>query len=201
VLIFCDQAFARYQYDGPLPGIATLSAAQRRTLTANSVSKGHALASARVGWLAGDRQLIGPCLLNQMLHTPFVATLCQQIATSALSQPEDAFQIIRADFAARRHGTFERLRALGLEPIWPAAGFFFWGNVAGLGLNGRDFADRLYENHKVLVCPGAFFGPSGNDFIRLSFAGEEGRLREGLTRISDFVAARRGAYAPKERAA
>jgi aspartate/methionine/tyrosine aminotransferase len=192
VLIFCDQAFTRFQYDGPLPSIGTLANAHRRTLTAGSVSKGHALASARVGWLTGHRHLLRPCLLNQVLHTPFVPTLCQQVALCALEQPEDAFQAIHAGFASRRRYTFERLQALSLEPVWPAGGFFFWVNVAGLGLGGRVFAERLHAAHKVLVCPGGFFGPSGKNFIRLSFATEEGRLLEGLTRLGDFVSALKG---------
>jgi len=187
VLLFHDQAFSRFHYDGPLPAIGTLANAHRRTLTAGSVSKGHALASARVGWLVGHRHLVRPCVLNQVLHTPFVPTLCQQVALAALEQPEESFKPVYTDFAARRRYVFERLQALGLEPTWPAGGFFIWAKLAGLGLDGRAFAERLRQEHKVLVCPGEFFGPTGNDFIRLSFATEDGRLREGLTRIAAFV--------------
>jgi aspartate/methionine/tyrosine aminotransferase len=188
VLIFCDQAFARYQYDGALASIGTMPSARRRTLTADSVSKGHGLASARVGWLCGHRHLLRPCLLNQALHTPFVPTLCQHIAVSALEQPEEVFEPIRADFAARRRYAFERLQGMGLEPLWPAGGLFLWVKIAGLGVDGRTFAERLYRDHKVLVSPGEFFGPSGRDFIRLSFAAEEGRVREGLSRLAGCVA-------------
>jgi hypothetical protein len=36
----------------------------------------------------------------------------------------------------------------------------------------------------VLVNPGSPFGPSGDRFIRLSYATDEGRLREGLDRMA-----------------
>jgi aspartate/methionine/tyrosine aminotransferase len=39
------------------------------------------------------------------------------------------------------------------------------------------------------VNPGHVFGPSGERFVRISFATDEGRLREGLNRIAEFVAA------------
>jgi len=187
VLIFCDQAFARFQYEQPPLAIGTLVKAHRRTVTAGSVSKGQALAAARVGWLAGHRHLLRACALNSILHTPFVPTLCQQIALTALRQPEETFAAIRADFASRRRYCFERLQAMGLNAVWPAGGFFFWIPVWDQGLSGKDFAEKLRAQHKVLVWPGDYFGPSGLGYIRLSYATEEGRLREGLTRLAEFM--------------
>jgi aspartate/methionine/tyrosine aminotransferase len=187
VLIFCDQAFVRYHYDSDPLNIGTLVKGHRRTLTAGSVSKGHGLTAARVGWLAGHRHLIRPCAVSSVLHTPFVPTLCQQIALSALRQPEESFAAMRADFEARRNYTCERLQAMGLKPVWPAGGYFVWVPVGGLGFSGANFAARLVAEHKVAVWPGSFFGPSGKEHIRLSFAGDDGRLREGLGRIAEFV--------------
>jgi aspartate/methionine/tyrosine aminotransferase len=122
-----------------------------------------------------------------MLHTPFVPTLCQQIALTALRQPEESFAAIHADFASRRRYCFERLQAMGLNAVWPAGGFFFWVPVWDQGQSGKTFADKLRVEHKVLVWPGEYFGPSGLGYIRLSYATEEGRLREGLSRLADFV--------------
>jgi aspartate/methionine/tyrosine aminotransferase len=186
-LIFCDQAFARFQYEEEPLAIGTLVKAHRRTLTAGSVSKGYGLAAARVGWLAGHRHLLRPCALNSILHTPFVPTLCQQIALTALRQPEEAFAAIHADFSSRRRYCFERLQAMGLNAVWPAGGFFFWIPVWELGQSGAAFAEKLRTEQKVLVWPGEHFGPSGVGYIRLSYATEEGRLREGLTRLAEFV--------------
>jgi aspartate/methionine/tyrosine aminotransferase len=187
VLICSDEVFERYHYDAAPPSIGTLAKARRRTLTVGSVSKGHALASLRVGWLAGYRHLTRPCALVATLHNPFVSTLCQQLVLTALQQNKEVFQAIRAEFESRRHYAFERLQALGLEPAWPAGAFFFWVPVRTLGLDGRAFAERLLRAKRVLVSPGHLFGPSGSGHVRLSYATEDGRLREGLSRLADFV--------------
>jgi aspartate/methionine/tyrosine aminotransferase len=63
-----------------------------------------------------------------------------------------------------------------------------------LGLSGREFAEQLLRTRKVLVTPGDPFGPSGKGYVRLSYAIEDGRLREGLARLADFV---RGLEAPE----
>jgi aspartate/methionine/tyrosine aminotransferase len=187
VLIFHDTVFERFRYDADLVSIGSLPRAQDRTLTAGSLSKGHGLGSARVGWLAGHRHLLRPVMLTAALRWAAVPTICQQIALTALGQGEEAFAPIRDDFASRRAYAFERLTGLGLTPDWPAAGYFLWLAVHGLGLDGAQFAAQLARSKQVLVWPGHHFGPSSGGHVRLSFAAEDGRLRQGLARLADFV--------------
>jgi aspartate/methionine/tyrosine aminotransferase len=187
VLIFSDEVFGRYQFEGEPVSIGVLPKAQRRTLTTSGVSKGYALASARVGWLAGHRHLVRPCAVTAALQAPFVPTLCQQIALAALEQGDAPFAPVKAEFESRRRYAFERLQAVGLKPVWPAGAFFVWVPVHGLGLDGRAFADKLLQLKKVLVWPGHFFGPSGAGYIRISYAVEDGRLREGLARLAELI--------------
>jgi aspartate/methionine/tyrosine aminotransferase len=186
-LIFSDEVFERYQYEGDPLSIGNLDKARDRTLTVGSVSKGHALAAARVGWLAGHRHLVRPCLLTAVLQGAFVPTLCQQVALTALRQDNEAFRPIWSEYESRRRYAFERLRALGLKPAWPAGAFFLWVPVWELGVNGSMFAERLLREKKVLVTPGGPFGPSGPAYVRLSYAAEDGRLREGLSRLAEFL--------------
>jgi aspartate/methionine/tyrosine aminotransferase len=201
VLIYNDEVFERFLYDGEPTTIATLPAARNRTLTAGGVSKGHALASMRVGWLAGCKHLIRPCAVISALQSPFVPTLCQQVALTALGQDEKYFEPIHAEFESRRRYAYERLQALELRPAWPAGAFFFWLPVWEHDYSGREFAEQLLREKKVLVTPGDLFGPSGKGFIRLSFAAEDGRLHEGLRRLSEFLKGPAGSRTPEPKQA
>lgn len=187
VLLFHDTALERFTYDAELARIGALPRAQDRTLTAGSLSKGYGLGSARVGWLAGHRHLLRPCALSTALEWSTVPTLCQQIALLALGQNDEVFAPILADFASRRSYTFERVSAMGLKPDWPAGGHFLWVPVRQLGLDGAEFAAQLARSRQVQVWPGHHFGPSGSGHIRLSYAAEEGRMRQGLARLGEFV--------------
>ena len=89
------------------------AAARSRTLTVGSVSKSHALASARIGWIAAHRHLLRPCLATAALRTPFVPTVSQQIALAALRTSPEAFAADPRQFESRRRYAFDRLRALG----------------------------------------------------------------------------------------
>jgi aspartate/methionine/tyrosine aminotransferase len=187
VLVYSDEAFAAYQYEGTPCPVASFRPARQRTLTAGGVSQAYALASARVGWLAGCPHLIRPCTLAGVLQTPFVPTLCQQLALAAVRLGPEALAPVRAEFASRRRYAFERLQALGLKPAWPAGAYFLWLPVQDLGLDGRAFAEGLLKTKRVLVWPGSHFGPGGAGHVRVSYAAEDGRLREGLGRLAEFV--------------
>lgn len=187
VLILNDEVYEPYQYQGEPLSIGSLSACQAQTLTIGSVSKSHALAAARVGWLAGNRNLIGPCTISASMHSPFVPTLCQQMALTALRLEKNYAQTFIKALEYRRRYAFERLQAMDLRPSWPAGGFFFWMPVWDLDWSGKDFAGALLQDQRVMVTPGDLFGPSGKGYVRISFITEDGRLREGLRRLASFL--------------
>ncbi|MBX9583437.1 MAG: pyridoxal phosphate-dependent aminotransferase [Gemmataceae bacterium] len=187
VLVYLDESFARFRYDARGRALTTLPGADKRVLTAGSVSQGWDLGAARVGWLAGPRHLVRVCGLTANLAAPFVPPACQDAAARALARPDDEFTPTLDQFRNRRRYAVDRLTALGLAPDWPAGGYFLWVPVGGLGLDGRTFADRLLREQGVRVGPGCAFGPSGNEHVRVSFAADDGRLREGLARLARFV--------------
>ncbi len=190
VLIVEDESFGRYRDDPQPARLADVPLARQRTLTLGSLSKGYGLAAARAGWLVGPAALVKPCLMTAALHKPFVPTPMQTLAIAALKQGDASFATLRAEFVAKRRYAFERLKAIGLEPAWPNGGFTLWVPVGTLGLTGRAFAEALLRAKRVLVTPGDIYGPGGAGHVRVSCAIDDGRLREGLGRLVEFVSER-----------
>jgi aspartate/methionine/tyrosine aminotransferase len=187
VLIYTDESFGNFRYESEETRLAALPNAENRLLIAGSVSKSHGLNAARVGWLLGCRHLLRPCAAMASMAAPFVSPLCQQLALAALRSGEETAAKIRDEFAGRRRYLVESLQGMGLPPAYPAGAYFCWMPVSRWGLTGREFARQLLLSQRVLVNAGEPFGPSGEDFIRLSYATEEGRLREGLQRLATFM--------------
>lgn len=187
VLVYLDESFGRFRYDAAETTLAKQPGMADRLLTAGSVTQGYGLGSLRVGWLSGHRQLVRACAVNALLSAPFVPTACQQAAVRAVQAQDDLFAPVLDEFRGKRQYTIDRLRGMGLDPTWPGGGFTTWVPVGPLGIDGRTFAERLLREQRVLVGPGCAYGPSGTDFVRVSFAVEDGRLREGLTRMARFV--------------
>lgn len=186
VLVLSDETFAPLAHDHEPVGIGTRPDAQPRTLTVGSVSKGHALAWARVGWLAADRPLLRACAATAALRCPFVPVLSQFAALAAL-QAEDVAESYRQDIALRRGWVADRLAAMGLDAVSPAAGYFAWFRVPGRHASGIAFSRSLYDACRVRVVPGELFGPHGAGHCRLTFGLDEGRLEEGLNRLQGHL--------------
>jgi aspartate/methionine/tyrosine aminotransferase len=187
VLIYADESYSRYRYDGRTRSLAVMPGADVRTLTGGSVSASHGLGSVRVGWVAGPKHLVKACALTASLAAPYVPAVCQQVAARAVAEGDEVFTPTREAFEGKRRYLIDRLRGMGFEPDWPAGGFFAWVPVSHLGADGRAFAERLLREEKVLVGPGCAFGPGGVGHVRISFAPDDGRLREGLARLAAFV--------------
>ena len=185
VLVYLDESFAAFRYGDRPRCFAAMPGADRLAITAGSVSQEFGQPGMRVGWLAGPRHLIRACQLTSNLTAPYVPPVCQQAAARLLSEPTSPDMLDR--FRAKRQYTVDRLRAMGLEPELPGGGYFAWVPVLGLRMDGRAFAERLMKEARVLVGPGCAFGPSGAGHIRVSFATDDGRLREGLSRMGAFV--------------
>lgn len=192
VLVYLDESLSRFRYDSGPNILARSPAMTGRLISAGSMTYGYGLQSLRLGWLSGSKHLLRPTVLTANLAGPYVPVPCQQAAVKALATDEDLFGPVVEEFRARRRYTASQLRGMGFTVVEPSGGLSFWLSVAEFGLDGRMFAERLLREQKVLVGPGTAFGLSGTNFIRVSFAGDDGRLREGLARLGRFVNDLRG---------
>ncbi len=184
VLLVSDEVFERFTFEGEFTSLASLPMARERSLIVNSVSKSCGLTSARVGWIAANRHLLRPCKLTAGLRMPFVPTWTQLQALAALNADEENFQGIHDQFDSHRRYTLDRLHSGGFDVQLPASGMYFWLDSPEGYASGEVYANTLYTQHRVRVTPGNLFGPSGKRKVRLCFCADEGRLEEGLNRIT-----------------
>lgn len=54
-------------------------------------------------------------------------------------------------------------------------------------MSSEQFAENLLISEKVAVVPGNVFGPSGEGYIRCSYASSLEQLQEALVRMKRFV--------------
>jgi aminotransferase len=80
---------------------------------------------------------------------------------------------------------------MGLECPKPRGAFYIMPRVDGTGLDGAEFSRQLVETSGVAVVPGGGFGKYSKGFTRLSYAIDDQRLDEALSRIERFVKSRR----------
>lgn len=187
VLVYLDESLSRFRAPAEGGHLSTLPGGRERALFAGSLGKGYGLGGARVGWLAGDRHLVRAAAVAARVSGGPVGLPAQELALGALRSGEEGTPVLRAELARRCDYVRDRLAALGLPCDAPAGGLSLWVSTAPLGKAGREVARELARDKRVLVTPGDAFGPGGRDFVRVGFAGDEGRTREGLSRLGDWL--------------
>ena len=97
----------------------------------------------------------------------------------------------RAELAARRALVLDGLERIGLPvPAIPDGAFYVYFDVTGTGLSAWEFCRRALAETHVALTPGTDFGAHTADtHVRLSYAASRDELRDGLSRLGDFVAA------------
>ena len=181
--VYEDLAFARpHTSPWSLPGMA------ERTIVASSLSKSHAMAGFRFGWV------IGPPALSRHL---FDFLLCMYFGGPAFIQ-DGAMAALGSELpevtALRKTYRYRALLLSGIladapncRAIPPEGGMFVLFDVRGTGLGAQDFARQLLLGEDVALLPCDGFGPSAVGYLRIALTAPEPRLEEAGRRIVRFA--------------
>ena len=195
IWIISDEIYEKLIYGGEKHiSVAQLSEdAKKRTFIINGVSKSHSMTGWRIGYIAGDTEVIG-AMTNLASHSTSNPTTTSQYATiEAYNGPQNAVEIMRADFESRLERIYPQLAAIpGFTVLKPQGAFYLLPEVSEAMkktgfTNVDEFASALLTDAKVAVIPGSGFGSPNT--IRLSYATSIELLEEAVKRIHAFVEA------------
>jgi aspartate aminotransferase len=199
VWIYADEIYSRLVYDGAFASIAAAPDMQARTIISDGASKTYAMTGWRIGFTA-NRQL-APVFTRWITNTESCASqISQWAAVAALNGPQDAAEVMRARFAARRDLIVRLLNEVpGVRCASPGGAFYAWPNVTEAcalvgAADSEDLRKRLLHEAGVAVLadihfgPRAFFDSMGDgQHIRFSYATSESAIEQGVARMADFI--------------
>ncbi|MFA6078985.1 MAG: pyridoxal phosphate-dependent aminotransferase [Candidatus Omnitrophota bacterium] len=157
------------------------------TLTVNGVSKSYAMTGWRIGYAAGPSDVMS-AISNLQSHAASNPTsISQKAAIAALTGDQKCVNDMRMEFQKRRDLMVEMLSSIkGMSCIKPEGAFYVFCDISKLNMGSIKIAERLLDEAKVAVVPGAPFG--ADSFIRLSFATSMEKIKKGIDRIGEWVA-------------
>ena len=192
--VLFDEVYKSLFYgEEPFFNIAAAPGMRERTLVIDSCSKTYAMTGWRVGWIAGPARVVGCIPKLQENVCSCVPAFVQHAAACALRTAGADAARMRDAYRRRRDVIVRGINAIpGLSARTPEGAFYLFVNIQETGLTSEAFAMRLLEEGRVALSPGSAFGPSGEGFVRISYASDEAVLREGVARIAAFMARLRG---------
>lgn len=197
IVIVSDEIYEKLIYgEHKHVSIAQLSPElKEQTIVINGVSKSHSMTGWRIGYAAGNREII-EAMTNLASHsTSNPTTTAQYASIAAYNGPQEPVEEMRQAFEHRLEVIYNQLVSIpGFSCVKPQGAFYLYPNVKEAaeitGYADVDaFVEALLVEAKVAVIPGSGFGTPDN--IRLSYATSLDLLEKAVARMKEFVESKR----------
>jgi len=189
--IISDIAYADITFDGyKTPSILEVEGAKEVAVEAYTLSKSYNMAGWRVGFVVGNKKLVGALQSIKSWLDYGMFTPIQVAATVALDEhgyvPEE--QIIPR-YLKRRNVMLEAFAKAGWKMGKPSASMFIWGKIPEIcrDMGSMEFSKRLLVEAGVAVSPGIGFGKYGDHYVRIALIENENRIRQAARNIKKFI--------------
>ncbi len=171
VPVLSDECYIEFTWDGP--GRTILAAGTDGVVALHSLSKRSNFAGARVGFYAGDPDLVH-YLSEVRKHAGFMVPGPVQAAAVVAFGDDAHVEVQRQRYLRRLDLLTASLSEMGVECARPPATFYLW--VAAPDGDAWALAHRLAAEGGAVVSPGEFYGPAGVGHVRIAVVQPDDRL-------------------------
>ena len=193
IWIVVDLCYEKLIYDNvPHNLVKVLADRMRdRTVVCGSASKAYSMTGWRCGWILGPKDVVAAADTLQGHSTSNVASISQKAALQALTGSQEPVGAMLSEYKMRRDKLMEWFSEdPRFECTKPGGAFYLFPRVTKvLDATGiastSEFSQMLLDEARVALTAGEGFDASG--YVRISYATSLDRLREGTTRILEFV--------------
>ncbi len=185
VFLANDASYAEvYLEDQPPPSILQVPGAKDLAVEFFSLSKTFNMTGWRVGWVAGNAEVIAALGKVKQNVDSGVFGAVQDAAIAALASDWAPVERLRGTYRRRRDILVEGLTKAGWDLDIPKATFFVLAAVPE-GMSSMEAAAFLLDRADIVATPASAMGAAGEGFIRFSLTSPEERLAEAAKRIAE----------------
>ena len=187
IYILSDEIYEKLTYDtSEHISIASLtSEAYGLTITVNGFSKAYAMTGWRLGYLGAPEPIACAIDSIQSHSTSNPCSFAQRGAVAALKGSQQCIADMRDELNLRREYVLRRIAKMDrVRAVRPQGAFYVLIDISQLGLNSKNFVDRLLSKTNVVAIPGIAFG--NDQAVRISYATSMDVIKRGLDRFEAF---------------
>jgi succinyldiaminopimelate transaminase len=180
VPVFSDECYAEFTWDGPPRSV--LQHGVDGVVAVHSLSKRSNLAGVRVGFFAGDGEIV-EFLRAVRQHAGLMVPGPAQAAGVVALQDGEHVEVQRTRYLERLEFMAAVLTKFGCPVDTPEGGFYLWVPVPEAYRDAWEMAHALAETGGLLVSPGDLYGESGAGFARVAVVQPMERLELVAARL------------------
>ncbi len=170
VPVFSDECYTEFTWSTSPQSI--LQHGLDGVVAVHSLSKRSNLAGLRVGFYAGDADIV-EYLKEVRKHAGFMVPGPAQAAGAAALDDDDHVRIQRDRYRSRLESTARTLSAWsGIDIVMPDGGFYLWFDAD----DAWAFTEKLAREGGAIVSPGDFYGAGGSRHVRVAVVQPDDKL-------------------------
>ncbi|WP_108977106.1 pyridoxal phosphate-dependent aminotransferase [Leptospira ryugenii] len=203
IIVLSDDIYEKIIYDGlEFVNPAMISTKMKeKTFVVNGVSKAYSMTGWRIGYGAGNAEIVKNMDTMQGQSTSNASSIAQAAAEAALLGDQSPVETMRQAFDVRRKLIVGLLNQIpGIDCRMPEGAFYAFPYLTqvfslsafqklkqskGESSNSKLFCEILLDQYQVAAVPGSAFGD--DQAIRLSYALGEKDIEKGIERIKKMV--------------
>ena len=189
--IISDIAYADITFDGyKTPSIMQVDGAKDVAVESFTLSKSYNMAGWRVGFIVGNKKLVGALQKMKSWLDYGMFTPIQVAATVALDEYGHLVdEIVVPKYQKRRDVLLDAFSKAGWELGKPNASMFVWAKIPDIArdMGSLEFSKELLLKAQVAVSPGIGFGKYGDEYVRIALIENEKRIRQAAKNIKHYL--------------
>ena len=157
---------------------------KERTLEFHSFSKSYSMQGWRLGFAAGNADIVANLtrIKSNMDFGVFMAI--QRAGLAVLNGPQDYCADAAKLYRRRGEAFRSAIAPLGYPCELPRATLYLWLPIPRRFTRSLDFTAELLDTTGVVVGPGSGFGQAGEGYVRIALCVDESRCREAGERMA-----------------
>lgn len=184
IIVCQDCAYGDIYYQTRPISFLEIPGAKEIGVEARSFTKSFNVAGWRIGWLAGNAEVVQAAgtLKTNLDSGVFIAF--QKACAVALDKGDQSIEELRETYRRRKDILVNGLLELDWEIYPPQATFYLWTKIPKR-TSSIKFSQHLLNNYYIATIPGIGFGKFGEGYIRFALTIPEERLKEAIDRLKN----------------
>ncbi len=191
VPVLSDECYTEFTWQGRPRTI--LEHGEEGVLAVHSISKRSNCAGLRVGFYAGDPELVH-YLVEVRRHAGFMVPGPIQLAGALALEDDEHVVVQRERYLSRLERVVEVLSGVGVKSSISGGSFYLWVPAPADERSSErqegegpewGFTRWLARTAGMLVSPGDFYGPGGEGYVRIAVVQPDDRIELAATRLAD----------------
>ena len=188
LIAISDEIYEELIYDDEKHySIGSFNGMEDNTITLNGFSKAYAFTGWRIGYAAGNSEVIEAMMKIHQYTILCAPSISQYAALDAFRYVNQVRDMVK-EYDRRRRLLVKGLNEIqDISCITPKGAFYVFPNIKETGITSEKFAEKLLKEGGVAVVPGSTFGDCGEGYIRCSYSVSRECINEALKRIERFM--------------